>query len=163
MADYWSMSGTVEALGNSTFDRSGTRYSVLRLRGRDGRLQTLQDVIFPTNTHLDVQTGADLDMLGIKRKSRHLAFAVVRDGQVAEDISSLGKPKRMFLQMALIWLTAAAVFALLGPLILLAPLPGIIGGYHLLMFFQIPSETDMRSRLSEFLASRRVPAPPTVA
>ena len=163
MADYWSMSGTVEALGNSVFDRSGTRYSVMRLRGRDGRLQTLQDVVFPTNTHLDVQTGADLDVLGIKRKSTHLAFAVVRDSQVAEDISSLGKPKRMFLQMALIWLMPAAVLALLGPLILLAPLPGIVGAYYLLMYFQVPSETDLRSRLNEFLASRRVPAPPTAA
>ena len=155
MSKLWSASGTIEALGNSDIKKDGTLYSVVKLRTADGKPQSISDVVFMKRAHVEAVVGAKLDLLGFTSKGKSLVYAVVRDGEVSEDIEQVGQGKMLFLLMASVFIVLAVVLAWTIIVPLLA-LPGIAVG--LMNASRLPGGGEMRRALARHLAGRASPS-----
>ena len=151
MSKFWSASGTIEALGNSDIKQDGTLYSVVKLRTPDGKPQTMSDVVFMRRTHVEAVVGGRLDLLGFTSKGKNLVYAVVRDGEVSEDIEQVGKTKKLFLLMAAVFIVPAVVLAWTIIVPILA-LPAIV--LNLVNASRLPGGGEMRRELARHLAAR---------
>ena len=149
-ADYVDAEGTIEGLGNSEVQKTGTLYSVVKLRSSDGKARTLTDVGFARRCNVEIQPGASVRLLGAPVDGKVLVFAVRSDDEVVDDVAEIAKAKGSVMNLAvmLVLLCIVTIWTIIIPLLLVS---------HVIRNFrvagQIPSEADMRREIAARLAA----------
>lgn len=150
MSEYVDAEGRIEGLGNSEVQKTGTLYSVVKLRSPDGKAINLTDVAFPRRCNVEIQVGEHVRLLGIPVDGKVLVFAVQSDGEVVDDVAELSKAKgslRLF-AVTLVLLCVVTIWTIIIPLMLVST---VIRNFRVVR--QIPSEADMRREIAARLGA----------
>ncbi len=152
MATFWNATGTVEALGNSTFNKAATEYSVVKMRDGAGHLFTGHKVVCATNTHADMGVGAHLTLLGFEAEGKHWVFAAISGKDVSEDISEMAAGKGTLIRMGTMFCLFGALIAvtIIGIIVTIALVPH--GIRMLKTGGEFPDRAQMDAYLRQHLA-----------
>ncbi len=150
MADYIDAEGRIEALGNSEIQKNGTLYSLVKLRGADGKVETLTDVVFARCCNVEAQVGEDVRLLGFPINKNIMVFGLRSDGEVTDDVAEISKARGPLTVLGLSMM-AMGVLTIWTIIIPIMVLPSAIR--CLRNASAIPSEVDMRREIAARLSS----------
>lgn len=158
--EWFEAEGEVETMGDSQVFPQGRTYSVLKLRGADGRLISLERLHALARVNAVLHPGHRVRLLGFKAKGEHQAVAALTADERVDDADLLAQAGRGFriiraaalFLAALPFLMAASGEAYGTPIVALVawPIAAFLWHTHGRRAALVPSRDELHRRVAAF-------------
>lgn len=153
--DWWETRGTIEALGTAVLAPKLTTYSIIKVRGEDGRISTLENVGAGPRVNALLVPGQHIRIVGIERHGVRQAVAAATSDEAADDVDQLDRAftsLRRFRMLCLAGIGGPILLYMMSPELgpALGAVPIALGGYLIMgrRANGLPSRDEMQRRIA---------------